>query len=524
MQRDIGALNTQKFDLLVCGGGIYGAWTAYDAALRGLKVALVDRGDWAQGTSSASSKLIHGGLRYLETFDIKLVKKALAERERLLKNAPHRVWPLRFGIPVYPNSRIGTFRLQAGLSLYDCLAGTLIGRHKHRRHSADEFLDAFPCLSAASLQGGFSYLDAQTDDARLVLELIDGAISAGAVCVNYCELSALTQSGNVVDGALVIDRISRESFRVGAKMLVDTAGRWSNIVSQDKRNFRLSKGIHLVMPKILDDQALLLTARSDGRVFFMIPWYGRTLLGTTDSNFDGDIDRLPISAGEISYLLTEANHVLGAKKWTEQDIVGQFAGVRVLQPSELDNPTSISRDWSLRISPNGLISSIGGKLTSAREDAATIVDFLCKHLSVDRSCLTGAIPFPWMKGIDYPSFAGNLLMEANTLGIDEDSAVCTLQRHGRRTSQILSDCRKNPALTARIKPDLPFIFADLAFCARAEMIVHLDDLVRRRMPLAILVKLSRQELRKIAELTAGILGWNETAIEAEMARCSEFLS
>ncbi len=521
MQRDIGPLKTQKFDLLICGGGIYGAWTAYDAALRGLKVALIDRGDWANGTSSASSKLIHGGLRYLETFDFKLVRKALSERGRLLKNAPHRVWPLRFGIPVYPNSRIGTFRLQAGLTLYDCLAGNPISKGRHRRLSRDEFLEAFPCLSASSLQGGFSYLDAQTDDARLVLELIDGAISAGAVCVNYCELSALTQSGNVIDGGLAIDRISLESFIIDAKILVDTAGRWSNTISQDRRDYRLSKGVHLVMPKMLHGQALLLTARSDGRVFFMIPWYGRTLLGTTDSNFDGDIDKLPITAEEITYLLTEANHVLGAKKWSEQDIVGKFAGVRVLQPSTLANPTSISRDWSLQISPNGLISSIGGKLTSAREDAATIVDFVCKHLSIERSCLTASIPFPWVKDTDYPAFASDLLTEANSLGIDEDSLICTLQRHGRRTSQILANCRQNPALTSRINPDLPFIFADLAFCARTEMTVHLDDLIRRRMPLAILAKLSRQGLREIAELAAGILGWDETAIEAEMARCGE---
>ncbi len=184
MKRDFSLLHGRQFDLLVCGGGIYGAWTAYDATLRGLRVAIVEQGDWADATSSASSKLIHGGLRYLESFDFKLVRKSLAERHMLLAMAPHRVWPLRFGVPVYADSRVGSLRLKAGLTLYDFLAGRS-GKMlaspdmAHRHFDRQAFAARFPFLDTAGLKGGFTYTDAQTDDARLVLELIDGAMGAG---------------------------------------------------------------------------------------------------------------------------------------------------------------------------------------------------------------------------------------------------------------------------------------------------------------------------------------------------------
>ena len=183
MKRGFSLLAGSHFDLLVCGGGIYGAWTAYDAALRGLRVAIVEQGDWAGATSSASSKLIHGGLRYLETYDFKLVRKAISERERLLELAPHRVWPLRFGVPIYRGSRVGTLKLKAGLLLYDFLAGVSGTDAAHRHFDRGEFSVRFPALDQRGLKGGFSYGDAQTDDARLVLELIAGAIGEGAVCL-----------------------------------------------------------------------------------------------------------------------------------------------------------------------------------------------------------------------------------------------------------------------------------------------------------------------------------------------------
>jgi glycerol-3-phosphate dehydrogenase len=315
MRRDFSSLAGRRFDLLVCGGGVYGAWTAYDAALRGLSVAIVEQGDWASATSSASSKLIHGGLRYLESYDFKLVRKALAERQMLLAMAPHRVWPLRFGVPVYTDSRIGTLQLKAGLILYDFFAG-LSGKnmaspdiaHRYFNHAA--FAERFPLLGSAGLKGGFTYGDAQTDDARLVLELIAGAMDAGAVCVNYCKLMELKEAKGKIYGAIVRDQLSHTETLLRTKQIVNTTGQWMAALGQGRKWCRLTNGVHLVMPALLADEALLLTAKSDGRVFFIIPWYGMTLLGTTDTDYSGDLDHVSVEPKDVTYLLTEANHYL----------------------------------------------------------------------------------------------------------------------------------------------------------------------------------------------------------------------
>ena len=519
MQRDFSQLSKQTFDVLICGGGIYGAWTAYDAALRGLKVAIVDKGDWASATSSASSKLIHGGLRYLETFDFKLVKKSLAERRMFLQAAPHRVWPLRFGVPVYKNSRIGLFRLKIGLTLYDLLAGNAPKTQKHQYHSKADFIQHFPYLDPVGLTGGFTYFDAKTDDARFVLELIDGACSAGAVCVNYCEAIELIAKNGKIGGAIVQDKITDEALTIKATLVVDTTGSWSSLFQKEGDSSRLSKGIHLILPKVLNDEALLLTAKSDGRVFFIIPWYGLTLLGTTDSNYDGDIEDIPITDEDIRYLLSEVNQALKTVNWTEQDIIGKFAGVRVLQHSNSDSPSRISRDWILKTAQNGLVSSIGGKFTSAREDAAVIVDTICANLGIHVNCPTFGKAFPWLYDTDYQSLLDISITKAQQLGIDKESAILLARRHGNRVSEIFELCEAHPDLIKRITPELPFIMADMIFCSRNEMVMRLDDLLRRRIPLLILAKITPDELTNLAHSTAKILGWDVKKTDDEIKMC-----
>jgi glycerol-3-phosphate dehydrogenase len=523
MHRNFSQLKNRKFDVLVCGGGIYGAWTAYDAALRGLNVAIVDKGDWASATSSASSKLIHGGLRYLETFDFKLVKKSLSERQMLLEFAPHRVWPLRFGIPVYKNSRLGSFRLKIGLTLYDFLAGKIPPAQQHQYYSKADFIKHFKCLGSTRLMGGYTYFDAQTDDARFVLELIDGASSAGAICINYCEVTEIIETNGKISAVSVRDKIIDEAITIETPQVVDTTGRWSPPSQSDKEDYRLTKGIHLVMPKVLDNEALLLTAKSDGRVFFIIPWYGLTLLGTTDTPYVGDIDNVPITQEDINYLLNEANHVFSTLHWTGQDIIGKFVGLRVLQHSKSDKPSSISRDWTLKTSANGLLSSIGGKFTSAREDAAVIVDTLCANLNTYSKCQTFGKHFPWLSSSNYQSLLDTSLAKAKQLGIDKDCAIGLVKRHGDRVSAIFQLCEENPDLTRRIRPELPFIMADLVFCAGHEMVIHLDDLLRRRIPLLILAKLTPEELSDLASVTAKVLGWNAKETESEINRCLQNL-
>ena len=523
MLRDFSQIKDRHFDVLICGGGIYGAWTAYDAALRGLKVAIVDQGDWACATSSASSKLIHGGLRYLESLDFKLVRKTLAERQMLLKTAPHRVWPLRFGVPVYKDSRLGSFRLNIGLSLYDFLAGSVPKDQHYRRYTRADFAGRFPCLDSAGLKAGYTYLDAQTDDARFVLELIDGAQTLGAVCLNYCKVTRFIENNGQLGGAEIQDQVTGETAKVYAAQIVNTSGQWSAGLQNEHHGGRLSKGIHLILPKILQAEALLLTAKTDGRVFFIIPWYGLTLLGTTDTNYDGDIDHVAVAADEINYLLSEANRVLKTVNWTEQDIIGCYAGLRVLKPSADASPSSISRDWELINAKNGLLSSIGGKFTSAREDAACIVDALCRNLGVKESCKTFGKPFPWLPVGDYQQWTETTLNEAMSLGIDKESAHWLLRRHGNRVSGVFELIKQDAELAKRITPALPFIVADLVFCAQHEMVVHLEDLLRRRLPLLILSKMTPAELQRLAVIAAKALAWDGDMMNRERELCMQWL-
>ncbi|MBI4936880.1 MAG: glycerol-3-phosphate dehydrogenase/oxidase [Nitrosomonadales bacterium] len=518
MKRDFSSLHGREFELLVCGGGIYGAWAAYDAALRGLSVAIVEQGDWASATSSASSKLIHGGLRYLETYDFKLVRKALHERQMLLDAAPHRVWPLRFGVPVYEGSRIGTLQMRAGLGLYDFLAGNVSQDFSHRHFSRDEFAGRFPFLAADNLKGGFTYTDAQTDDARLVLELVAGAAAAGAVCASYCRLDEWIEEGGRACGAVVRDQITGCSTEIRARQIVNAAGQWAAASEQGRKWCRLSKGVHLVMAGEVAEEALLLTAQSDGRVFFIIPWYGMTLLGTTDKDYDGDPNHVRVEPDDVAYLLGAANHYLETP-WTEKDVAGSFAGLRVLKRSNDASPSAVSRDWEMETASNGVHYSIGGKLTSAREDAGRIVDAVCAQLGSNVPCLTRGKKFPWAPEASYASWLNAALARATELGVDPASAKWLLRRHGKRAGEILCNIESDRRLAERIIPALPLIHGDLLFCARNEMVVHMDDLLRRRMPLLILAKVDENLLRRIAASVAPALGWDDAEMDREVRSC-----
>jgi len=517
MNRDFSKLVDRSFDVLVCGGGIYGAWTAYDAALRGFKVAIVDQGDWASATSSASSKLIHGGLRYLESLDFKLVKKSLRERQMLMKAAPHRVWPLRFGVPVFTDSRFGSIRLIVGLTLYDLLAGIAGTGEAHRHFSRSEFAHHFPCLVHSKLRSGFTYLDAQTDDARFVLELIDGASEAGAICVNYCEATDFIDHQGQVCGARLHDKVSGKAERVHARQIVYATGQW--LAGEQLAQVKLTKGIHLILPNVLGSEALLLTAQQDGRVFFIIPWYGLTLLGTTDTPYTGDVDRLTIGKDDIDYLLNEANRALKVH-WTEADIIGRYAGLRVLKQSQALTPSAMSRDWELKIADNGLLVSAGGKFTSAREDAAHIVDTICHNLKRDKPCQTFARPFPWLPDADFQQWQESAGLEAAKLGIDDVCAHWLIRRHASRVAKLFALVDNNPELAKRIFPELPFIYADLILCARTEMVIHLEDVLRRRMPLLVLTKMTRAEIAHLAGIVAQELDWSRNRMEEEIENCS----
>ena len=509
----------QHYDLLVCGGGIYGAWTAYDAALRGLKVIIIEQNDWCSGTSSASSKLVHGGLRYLEILDLDMVKKSLIERQHLITSAPYRVWPLRFGIPVSQHSRFRALRLKMGLILYDFLAGTMHSKQTHRYFNSKAFSEHFPCLDDTQLKCGYTYLDAQTDDARLVLEIIDGAQTAGATCLNYCRLQEVIKESNLITGAVLHNKIEDKTLTIKTSTIAKTTGQWIADSAQEKQWGRLSKGVHLVLPKILEKEALLLTAKSDGRVFFVIPWYGKTLLGTTDTNYSGDINDVTVEKQDIDYLLSEVNFALKTQ-WTESDIQGQFAGLRVLQCSTQQSPSSVSRDWQLKSFNQGLLYSIGGKLTSSREDVGHIVDAVCHYLGnhIDGKTLT--TPMPWLPEQNFKEWQQQTREKAQTLGVDDESILWLLRRHGKHVAEILLNIDQDPPLAQRIMPHVPLIVADLLFCLKNEMVIHLEDLLRRRVPLLILHRMTDIELNHLAQLCSKELKWDQATIDQEIESCA----
>lgn len=519
MQRRFTDLKHRSFDLLVVGGGIYGAWIAYDAALRGLATALVDQGDWAGATSSASTKLIHGGLRYLEQGNLRLVRKSLKERDYLMRAGPHRVWPLRFGIPIREGNRPRPWLLRLGLSLYDLLSGPAAPDRAHRMLSREAFLVRFPWLSERGLRGGALYTDAQTDDMRFVLELVHGACLAGAVCVNYAPVLEYREEHGRAIGAIVKDTLGGEQTLVKARCIVKATGPWQARAPGSR--YRLSKGVHLVMPPLPGDDALLCFADSDGRVIFLIPWYGHTLLGTTDTDYSGDPERVRVEPEDVAYLLEAARRVLGPPGWDEGQILGRFAGLRVLRGG---GPSyRLRRDWALEEAGDGTLASVGGKLTSARRDAAAIVDRVCRKLGLRKACATHDRPLPWAPAGDYPAFHQRTRTNGRRLGLADEEVRWLIFRHGRRIEEIYEAMAENPELRRRLLPELPLLRADLFHCARHEMVVHLEDLLRRRLCLLLLYRASRRELETLAEEVAPLLAWDQArrALEVEhcLARC-----
>lgn len=510
MNRNFRALETGPFDLLVIGGGIYGAWTAYDAALRGLRVAIVEKGDWASGTSSASSKLLHGGLRYLEQLHFGLVRKSLDERRRLFKLARHHVTPLRFVIPLYRGGRVGRFRLRTGLWIYDALAGGDQPVARHTSMDLRETHEHCAFLSTDGLTGALTYGDCQIDDARFVVEVVDGAVSAGAVAVNYATATGLLRKNGRVLGARVTDEVDAVEVDVHATVTVNAAGPWADGVSDGGRDgrVRLSKGVHLVLPALPTEDAMLIMARRDRRVFFIIPWYGRTLLGTTDSDYRGDLDNVAVEEADVDYLLGEANRVLETP-WTPSMILGRFAGVRALKYEPDKTPDAVTREWLLQTPHEGLLVSRGGKYTSARADASEIVDRVTAILGMGRGRPepTAGRPTPWSPDGDFARWRDEQIARAMQLGFDSDTAAqCT--SYGTRMDEVLAFAETEPALAGRINHELPFAAAEVLWAAEYGMAATLEDIVRRRMPLVVLLRADRSLLGRIADLASRALGWD----------------
>lgn len=521
MQRDFNALKkADDYDVLVLGGGIQGVWTAYDCALRGLKVALVEKNDWASGTSSSSSKLIHGGLRYLAQFEFSLVKHALDERSRLLRLAPHRVKALRFVMPVYKGDKAGRFQLKMAFWMYDRLAGKKGQIGKHLRMNRDTALTVYPWLKREGLKGTYWHYDGQEDDARFVLELVDGARRAGVTAVNHAMATELLIENDQAVGAVVRDELTGETTEVRSKVVINTCGPWMEQLlpaelRSKKRFTRLVKGSHLLMPPMPCKDAVMLTSPDDDRVMFLIPWYGHTILGTTDSDYSGNPDDLHVTQDEITYMLRAANKTLGDRQWTHADIRGVYVGARTLEHSDDENPTDVSRDWELLEPVTNLFMPVGGKYTTGRHDGEAISDKVCAVLNIDQACQTEERLFPWAPEESWVDWREAKLLKMQAMQLATDIAEQLVERFGNRLNDVLAIIDEQPGLAERIAPNLPFCKAELIYAARHEMACTLEDLLRRRVPVLLLTMPNADTIRTYAELVAADMGWNEAAIEEQ---------
>ena len=515
MRRDFARLDA-TFDLLVVGGGVYGAWIAYDAALRGLSVALVEREDWAAGTSSASTKLIHGGLRYLEHGEVGLVAKALRERGRLMRLAPHRVRAQRFLLPLYRGMRPGRLPLAAGLRAYDLLAGARPDVAAHRAFASSELLARAPFLRADDLRGGFAYSDAAEDDARFTLELVAGALAAGACAVNHAEAVELLRAGGRVVGARVRDALSSATAELRASVVVDATGAWAARTSALALPVRHTKGVHLALPPLPHDDAFLLRAPRDGRVFFLIPWYGATLVGTTDTDWNGDPASVRPEPADVAYLLDAVAATCPGLGWGEGDVRASFAGLRTLRGAA-GSPSSVSREWELLAPEPGLLLPLGGKFTSARVEAGHTVD----RVQALRGRAAGACPtlhrrFPWTPA-NWPGWSADRQRAGIVAGLDATTAATAARRYGRQVDRLHALLRARPALARRVLPETPFCLAETLLAVRDEMALTLRDVLRRRVPVLTVARPAAAALAEIAALVGAELGW-DAARQAEQVR------
>ena len=489
---------SQEFDLLIIGGGITGCGAARDAARRGLRVALVEMEDLASGTSSRSSKLVHGGLRYLEKAEFSLVFESVSERRVLMDIAPHLVNPLGFLFPVYKTSRHGVFTINLGMWVYDGLS--LFRSPKiHRNVSPKEVVEIEPLLNRDGLRGAPLYYDCSTDDARLTLESALDAAKAGAVIATYARVVGLVrgESGRVT-GARVRDVLSNAEFTVRAAAVINATGPWSDrtraLGSGDVRaRLRPTKGVHIVVDaaRLPAKNAVVCFHPQDGRVLFAIPWGDRTYIGTTDTDYTDNPADVAADSSDVRYLLDAANHYFPSAHLTEEDVISTWAGIRPLISGEDgDDASSVSREHSITLGEDGLITIAGGKLTTYRRMAAEVVDRAVDLLRlagvVDgklRPAQTNTEPLPgavgWPEDDNHEAVVEQIRKRGGQ-ALSEASARCLASTYGMRGLDVAALVVENPALAAPLAEGRPEILAQVDYSVRHELAATLRDVLIRR--------------------------------------------
>ena len=515
-------LRTETFDVVVIGGGVTGAGAALDAASRGLSVALVEARDYAAGTSSRSSKLIHGGLRYLEQLNFSLVREALEERGRLLTTlAPHLVRPTPFLLPL--NHR-GWQRLYygAGVALYDTLGSVLgtprgVPRHKHLTRTAARRL--FPGLRRDALVGAIRYYDGHVDDARFVLTLARTAASYGAVTTTSTRVTGLLRNAREVVGVRVRDLESEDEFEIHARTVVAATGVWSDDLSEMLHErpglrVRASKGVHLVVPRSVISGDVGLILRTEKSVLFVIPWGGHWIIGTTDTDWDLDRAHPAASSVDIDYILDHVNAVL-ERPITHEDIEGVYAGLRPLLAGEDEATSKLSREHAVVEPMLGLMLVAGGKYTTYRVMAADVIDKAGRRLRDVPPSRTQDVPLLGADG--FAAMWANRADLARRHGVTVGAVEHLLERYGSLTTELLASIEEDPRLGQPIVGAPETLAAEIAYAASHEGALHLEDVLTRRTRISIeTAHRGLDSVEDVADVLAPVLGWDAATRRREV--------
>ena len=512
----IARMAEHELDVLVVGGGVVGAGSALDAVTRGLTTAIVEARDWASGTSSRSSKLIHGGLRYLEMLDFGLVREALTERGLLLDRlAPHLVKPVQF---LYPLQHRGWERpyVGAGIALYDAMAitsGTAHGLKRHRHLSRKHALREAPCLRKDALTGAIQYWDAQVDDARHTMTVVRTAAMFGALAANRAQVTGLLRQGERVTGATVTDTETGHTFEVRARQVINATGVWTDDTqaladARGQFHVRASKGIHLVVPRDRLPSSCGLILRTEKSVLFVIPWGRHWIIGTTDTDWSLAKAHPAASSRDIDYLLERVNSVLNSPL-TREDVEGVYAGLRPLLSGESESTSKLSREHVVGHPVPGLVVVAGGKYTTYRVMAADAVDEAARTMDarVPDSC-TDQIPLAGAEG--YRALWNQRRALSLTAGIHVVRIEHLLNRYGSCIHELLDMLRADPALAAPLPGADDYLAVEARYAVTHEGARHLDDVLARRTRISIEAwDRGVAAAPAVAELMANVLGWDE---------------
>ena len=521
-ESNLSALGEEPFDIVIVGAGITGAGVAREAAMRGMRVALVEKADFASGTSSRSSRLVHGGLRYLEHGDLHLVYESSRERRILLHIAPHLVRPLRFLWPIFEKTRIPRWKLRAGFLLYDALA-LFRNIAIHRSLGRETVLAEEPALRQAGLRGGVNYFDAATDDIRLTIANVRAAAEAGAVVVNHLEVRSMSKEGALVNGVSADDLLTGRSVSISARTVVNATGPWSDDIRrlanpEAPATVRGTKGVHVAIAqsRIGNKGALTLLSPIDGRVVFILPAGRLTIIGTTDSDYSGPPDEVLPTAADVTYLLRTANSFFPSAHLVSGDVVSAWAGIRPLVSDGAGAPGSVSREHAVHWTAPGLLSVSGGKLTTYRSMAEDVVDEIARSLGIPMvHAPTARVPLP---GGDMVSFEAEASRARETIGLDE-VAEHLVASYGTEWRDVWAIVQKDNALVARVAPELPYIAAEIHWAVEREMALTLADILVRRLHVAFETHdHGVSAAPAVARVAAPLLGWTGERIEEELAR------